>query len=100
MKGHTHMSKIALSLQVLALSAGLSIAVPAQDRDKQPTADQQKSNKADRDLTQQIRQAVVSDKSLSTSAHNVKIISRNGTVTLRGEVKSDEEKKAIVAKAT
>jgi len=57
-------------------------------------------NKADRELTQKIRKAVVADKSLSTTAHNVKIISQDGTVTLKGNVKSDEEKKAIEDKAT
>ncbi len=98
----TYTSNIALACQVFALSAGLSLAAPIQDRDAtgQVTADQQKSNKADRELTQKIRESVVADKSLSMSAHNVKIISRNGTVTLRGKVKSDEEKKAIEAKAT
>ena len=63
------------------------------------TADQQKSNAADRRLTKKIRQSVLADKSLSTYAHNIKIISQNGAVTLKGPVKSDDEKKAIVAKA-
>lgn len=64
-----------------------------------PTADQQKDNRSDRDITQQIRQSIVKDKSLSTSAHNVKVITQNGQVTLKGPVQSDEEKKAIEAKA-
>jgi hyperosmotically inducible protein len=63
------------------------------------TADQQKANAADRRLTKKIRQSVIADKSLSTYAHNIKIISQNGTVTLKGPVKSDDEKNAIVAKA-
>jgi hyperosmotically inducible periplasmic protein len=63
------------------------------------TADQQKFDRTDRDLSQQIRKAVVGDKSLSTYAHNVKIVSQNGTVTLKGPVRSEEEKKTIVAKA-
>ena len=63
------------------------------------TADQQNNNRGDRDLTQQIRKSVMADKSLSTYAHNVKIITQNGTVTLKGPVRSDDEKKAIVAKA-
>lgn len=63
------------------------------------TADQQKANESDRELTKKIRQAVMADKSLSTYAHNVKIISQNGVVTLKGPVKSEDEKKAIVAKA-
>jgi len=65
----------------------------------EPTADQQKNNRSDRDITQQIRQAIVKDKSLSTYAHNVKIITQNGQVTLKGPVRSDDEKHAIEAKA-
>lgn len=63
------------------------------------TADQQKMNKADRDLTAQIRKSIMADKSLSTYAHNIKVISQDGVVTLKGPVHSDDEKKAIVAKA-
>ena len=64
-----------------------------------PTADQQKDNRTDRDMSQQIRQAIMQDKTLSTYAHNVKIISQNGTVTLKGPVRSEDEKQAIEAKA-
>jgi hyperosmotically inducible periplasmic protein len=63
------------------------------------TADQQKMNASDRVLTQNIRKAVMADKSLSTYAHNVKIVSQNGMVTLRGPVRSDDEKKSIIVKA-
>jgi hyperosmotically inducible protein len=63
------------------------------------TADQQKTNQTDQELTRQIRQSIMADKSLSTYAHNIKIISQNGTVTLKGPVKSDDEKRAVVAKA-
>jgi len=72
-------------------------------RDRNPgeaTADQQKTNAADRALTAKIRKSVVADKSLSTYAHNVKIISQNGTVTLKGPVHSDDEVTSIMAKAT
>ena len=65
----------------------------------QPTADQQKDNRSDRDITQQIRKSIVKDKSLSTYAHNVKIITQNGQVTLKGPVRSDDEKRALEAKA-
>jgi hyperosmotically inducible periplasmic protein len=71
-------------------------------RDQNPgeaTADQQKMNAADRALTAKIRKAVMADKSLSTYAHNVKIISQNGTVTLKGPVHSDDEVKSIMAMA-
>jgi hyperosmotically inducible periplasmic protein len=64
-----------------------------------PTADQQKENPNDRQLAQQIRRALVKDKSLSTNAHNVKIIAQNGMVTLKGPVNSDSEKQAVEAKA-
>ena len=63
------------------------------------TADQQKGNATDRELTTKIRRSIMVDKSLSTYAHNIKIISQNGAVTLKGPVKSDGEKKAVVAKA-
>jgi hyperosmotically inducible periplasmic protein len=74
--------------------------VNERDKDKsQPTADQQKDNRSDRDITQQIRQSVMKDKALSTYAHNVKIISQNGMVTLKGPVRSDDEKHSVEAKA-
>ena len=69
------------------------------DRNDQPTADQQKNNPSNRELTQHIRQAIMEDKSLSAYAHNVKIISQNGVVTLKGPVRSDDERRAIQAKA-
>ncbi|MGC1482981.1 MAG: BON domain-containing protein [Candidatus Acidiferrum sp.] len=64
-----------------------------------PTADQQKMNPADRSITQQIRKAIHLDKSLSTYAHNIKIITQDGKVTLRGPVRSEEEKSNLQAKA-
>ena len=63
------------------------------------TADQQKDNRGDRELTQQIRKSVMADKSLSSYGHNVKIVAQGGAVTLKGPVRSEEEKKAILAKA-
>src|SRR5215510_12338078 len=59
----------------------------------------QSENEADRTLTQRVRQAVVDDDALSTNAKNIKIITQNGVVTLRGPVKSDEERQRVVAKA-
>lgn len=64
------------------------------------TADRQKENAADRDLTKKIRQSVIDDKSLSTYAHNVKIVTQDGQVTLKGPVRSEAEKTSIAAKAT
>src|SRR5882724_1818937 len=60
---------------------------------------QQGSSVADRELTAAIREAIVEDNSLSSYAHNVKIITENGVVTLRGPVKTPAEKAAVVAKA-
>lgn len=64
-----------------------------------PTADRAKENSSDREIMQKIRKAVVADKSLSTYAHNVKIIAQNGKVTLKGPVRSEEERKNIESKA-
>ena len=89
----TRFSNLALACQLFAATVGLSLAAPAQD--SQPTADQQKMNPADRDLTKKIRMALHDDQSLSTYAHNIKIISQDGKVTLKGPVRSDEEKSAV-----
>ncbi len=98
----TLVSNAALLSQLLAVSAGLTLAGPLFGQADQPpqTASTATQNKADRELTQQIRKAIVSDKSLSTQAHNVKILTRDGTVTLKGQVKTDDEKKAVEDKAT
>jgi hyperosmotically inducible protein len=75
-------------------------AVNKRDRDAgQATADQQKNNSSDRELTKNIRRSIMADKSLSSYAHNVKIISQNGAVTLKGPVKSEDEKNSVLAKA-
>jgi hyperosmotically inducible periplasmic protein len=60
-----------------------------------PTADQAVTAPGDLDLTQAIRQAIVGDSTLSTDAHNVKIIVRDGVVTLRGPVASEAERAAV-----
>jgi osmotically-inducible protein OsmY len=102
-----------LPVALLALSAACMIAVPAHAQDPsapppqtQPdnsannkqhanTADQQSNSEGDRTIARKIRQSVIADKSLSTYAHNVKIIVVNGAVTLKGPVDSMEEKKRI-----
>jgi hyperosmotically inducible periplasmic protein len=56
-------------------------------------------NPADRELTQKIRKSIHQDKSLSTYAHNIKIITQDGKVTLRGPVRSEDEKNNLQAKA-
>jgi hyperosmotically inducible periplasmic protein len=65
-----------------------------------PNADQQKSGRTDTTITRDIRRSIVGDKTLSTYAHNIKIITKDGDVTLRGPVRSDDEKQTIEAKAT
>src|SRR6202521_5792750 len=64
------------------------------------TADQQKDNAGDRDVTRKIRQSLMKDKTLSTYAQNVNVIAQGGQVTLKGPVRSDDEKRAVEAKAT
>jgi hyperosmotically inducible periplasmic protein len=103
-----------LALGTLALSVSLLAAPMLACQDSQqaapdntgqnknqtsPTADQQKMNPADRAITQKIRKAIHDDTSLSTYAHNIKIITQDGKVTLRGPVRSDDEKTNLEAKA-
>jgi hyperosmotically inducible protein len=56
------------------------------------TPQKQTNAEADRKILAEVRRAVVGDKTLSTSAHNVKIVTMNGVVTLRGPVRSEDEK--------
>jgi hyperosmotically inducible protein len=91
----------------LTLGAGLIPAATAQvqpdntkaNKDQTVTADQQTNKPTDRDLAQQVRKAIVADKSLSTYAHNVKVIVQNGKVTLKGPVRSDDERRTVASKA-
>jgi hyperosmotically inducible periplasmic protein len=96
----------------IALAGGMffSPAVKAQEPATQPdnsaqnkkqgtTADNQPDAKADRVLAANVRKAIMADKDLSTYAHNVKIIVRDGTVTLKGPVKSDDEKQKVKSDA-
>ena len=70
------------------------------DRDHQNLTPLDQSNKpADLEMTRNIRRALVKDDQLSTEAKNIKIITVNGAVTLRGPVKTDQEKAAIMEKA-
>jgi len=109
-----------LALAVLLLSASACGASADRGADSQATAPADADNTArnDRDssgatttpldqgenaqdieISANIRKAIVADDSLSTNAHNVKIVTNGGTVTLRGPVKSAQEKSAIEAKA-
>lgn len=104
-----------------ALIAGLLTvtAVSAQTTDpanKPAAADNTRANATDRhteaktptdqsndqeaiEVTAGIRRAVLDDKSLSTSAHNIKIVTDGDVVTLRGPVASADEKKRVEALA-
>ena len=109
------MKRLALTLVMFSTLLGLGFVALAQDstptapdnsavnvRDRAPgamTAGQQSNSTSDVELTRRIRRAVVQDHSLSMLAHNVKIISTNGAVMVRGPVKTEEEKTAIANKA-
>ena len=109
------MKRLALTLVMFSTLLKLGFVAMAQDstppapdnsavnvRDRAPgamTAGQQSNSTSDVELTRRIRRAVVQDHSLSMLAHNVKIISTNGAVMLRGPVKTEEEKTAIANKA-
>ncbi len=67
--------------------------------DQTKTAGDQSESEADRTISQNIRKSLTSDDSLSTNGKNVKVVTIDGKVTLRGPVKSDQEKAAIAAKA-
>ena len=69
------------------------------DRSK-PTADQGGNSAVDRDIMRRIRKSVLDDKSLSSYAHNAKIIAHDGKVTLKGPVRSETEKQTVGQKAT
>jgi osmotically-inducible protein OsmY len=110
---HQHRSRrvvfaltVAGALLVPAFSAGAqpppdNTKVNKRDRNKgEATADQQKENASDREITQKIRRALMDDKNLSTYAHNVKVIAQDGQVTLKGPVRTEEEKQTVEAKAT
>jgi hyperosmotically inducible protein len=109
------LKRIALMLVLSSALLGLGSVAMAQDsapiapnnsavnvRDRAPdamTADQQSNTKSDVAITSEIRRAVVKDQSLSMLAHNVKIISENGKVTLRGPVNTKKERIAIARAA-
>ena len=108
------LSSMVLSIAVGVTAAGTA-ALAANEADEYPpdntgrnvsdrddrtlTSEDQSEKKSDRELTQKIRQAMVEDDALSSDAHNIKIITVDGVVTLRGPVKSAEERNAIGAKA-
>ena len=102
----TYMKKITLSLFCLSLFTLSAVAQDTPDADntqknerdrsgETQTSGDQSNSKDDVNTTAAIRRAVVKDPSLSAVAKNVKIVTANGTVTLRGPVKDDAEKAKI-----
>ena len=98
-----HITISVLCLSVFTLSA-IAQESPASDntrkneRDRSgetQTSGDQSNSSQDTQITAAVRRAVVKDNSLSTTAKNVKIITANGTITLRGPVKNDAEKTKI-----
>jgi osmotically-inducible protein OsmY len=70
-----------------------------QAQQDKPTAAQGMNNPSDREIMQKIRKSLTDDPDLSTYAHNVKVISHHGKVTLRGPVRSHDEKESVEQKA-
>jgi hyperosmotically inducible protein len=97
---------VVATLMLFAFSAGAqtptdNTKVNKRDRAKgAATADQQKENPSDREITQKIRRSLMDDKTLSTYAHNVKVIAQHGQVTLKGPVRTEDEKKTVETRAT
>jgi len=90
-----------LAVPALAQTPADNSKVNKRDRSKGAvTADQQKENASDRELTQKIRRALIEDKTLSTYAHNVKVIAQDGQITLKGPVRTEDEKRTVENKAT
>jgi osmotically-inducible protein OsmY len=99
------------TLLVLTCLSALSLAALADDNEKAKpdntttnerdrsgdtkTSGDQSNSSADLTITQSIRQALMKDRELSTTAKNIKVITANGQVTLRGPVKSAQEKAKI-----
>jgi osmotically-inducible protein OsmY len=71
-----------------ACPALLLLCKRSQNKNQAQTADNQANAKSDRLTTQKLRKAIMADKSLSTYAHNVKIITTDGALTLKGPVQS------------
>src|SRR5215471_11607005 len=97
------------TLLVLACLSTVSLAAVAADDKTKPdtainerdrsretqTSGDQSNSSADLKTTQAIRQALMKDSELSTTAKNIKIIANDGQVTLRGPVKNAQEKAKI-----
>ncbi len=65
------------------------------DHDVQPSAQNQSNDRADIKLSANLRRKIMRKKGLSVDAQNIKIISENGSLVLRGPVKTEQEKQII-----
>ena len=91
------------AIYLAADSALENTEINVRDKDNTTlTPEDQKENESDIKITAEIRQAIIKNKSLSVNAQNVKIITRNGVVTLRGPVETKKESKKLrkIAKHT
>jgi hyperosmotically inducible protein len=97
----TRMRRTAGLAAALTLGAGIVGVIGCDNRERTAvTATDQSENAADREVSQKIRQAIVADDSLSTTAKNVKVITTaDGVVTLTGNVTTPAEKTTVVSKA-
>lgn len=86
-------------LVLLMIGSSMAFAAEPAPVDKADVKTGVHPTKEDLETTTAIRKAVVADKSLSVAAHNVKIFTEKGKVTLRGPVKSDAEVASVVEKA-
>jgi hyperosmotically inducible periplasmic protein len=100
MKAAKNLSWIMVVGVVAVLSAAAPSPAGAAAQDATAGAAQQSNHSSDIAITRDIRRAVIKDKSLSTEAHNVTIITKGGKVTLKGRVKSDAEKQTVESAAT
>jgi osmotically-inducible protein OsmY len=91
---------LAIGVVAAALSAASFSPAAAQSPSATAGAAQQSNHASDISITRDIRRAVIKDKSLSTAAHNVTIITKDGKVTLKGRVNSDAEKQTVDSAAT
>src|SRR4051812_886094 len=85
----------AVAQQPPTRSAGAAADNTKVNRPGEINAASQKNTKRDVAITRDIRKAIVADKGLSTYAHNVKVITEDGFVTIKGPVRSEDERKAI-----
>jgi hyperosmotically inducible protein len=81
-----------LSFQTFAGNSADNSKVNVRDRsEKEMTADQQGSETKDMSITRRIRNEIMKEKNLSTYAQNIKIITLDGKVTLKGPVRYESE---------